>query len=238
MLKFLGWGWERPTLRVLCFFRFFLCLFPCVPSNFECEPSWMIFISGQPGGLRSTCFPPEGKSRTLEPSDPCCPKCQPGPQAQCSSWRSSPHTLLQSWCQHLPQGNPTPHQSIFGSWFPPFLSFSLWDFPYLPGYKQLNKNCILCTIWLFWSRKAQKQNLSFLSYKMVTSHSNNNSNNYHPTSCYSFNPWVGKIPWRRKWQSSPVFLPGEFHGQRSLVGYSPWGRKESNRGEWLTLSLS
>ena len=37
-----------------------------------------------------------------------------------------------------------------------------------------------------------------------------------------FNPWVGKIPWRRKWQPTPVFLPGEFHGQRSLVGYSPW----------------
>ena len=35
--------------------------------------------------------------------------------------------------------------------------------------------------------------------------------------------WVGKIPWRRKWQPAPVFLPGESHGQRSLVGYSPWG---------------
>ena len=37
----------------------------------------------------------------------------------------------------------------------------------------------------------------------------------------TFNLWVGKIPWRRKWQTSAVFLPGEFHGQRSLVGYSP-----------------
>ena len=41
-----------------------------------------------------------------------------------------------------------------------------------------------------------------------------------------FHPWVGRIPWRRRaWQSTPVFLPGEFHGQRSLVGYSPWSRK-------------
>ena len=40
-----------------------------------------------------------------------------------------------------------------------------------------------------------------------------------------FNPWVGKIPWRKKWQSTPVLLPGKSHGQRSLVGYSPWGRK-------------
>jgi len=41
-----------------------------------------------------------------------------------------------------------------------------------------------------------------------------------------FDPWVGKIPWRRKWQPTPVFLSGEAHGQRSLVGYSPWGREE------------
>ena len=40
-----------------------------------------------------------------------------------------------------------------------------------------------------------------------------------------FNPWVGKIPWSRKWQSVLVFLPGKFHGLRSLVGYSPWGCK-------------
>jgi len=38
-------------------------------------------------------------------------------------------------------------------------------------------------------------------------------------------PWGGKILWRREWLPTPVFLPGEFHGQRSLVGYSPWGHK-------------
>ena len=52
-----------------------------------------------------------------------------------------------------------------------------------------------------------------------------------------FDPWVGKIPWRRKWQSTPVFLPGESHGRRSLVGYSPWGRKESDTTEQLHLHL-
>ena len=46
-----------------------------------------------------------------------------------------------------------------------------------------------------------------------------------------FDPWVGKIPWSRIWQPTPVFLPGESHGQRSLVGYSPWGRKESDMTE-------
>ena len=46
-----------------------------------------------------------------------------------------------------------------------------------------------------------------------------------------FDPWVGKIPWRRKWQPTPVFLPGKSHGQRSLAGYSSWGHKESDMTE-------
>ena len=51
-------------------------------------------------------------------------------------------------------------------------------------------------------------------------------------------PWVGKIPWRRKRHPTPVLLPGKFHGLRSLVGYSPWGRKESDTTEQLHFSLS
>ena len=46
-----------------------------------------------------------------------------------------------------------------------------------------------------------------------------------------------KIPWRREWLSTPVFLPGEFHGQRSLGGNSPWGHKESDMTEQLTHTL-
>ena len=48
-----------------------------------------------------------------------------------------------------------------------------------------------------------------------------------------FSPWVGKIPWRRKWQPTPVFLPGESHRQRSLAGYSPKGCKQSDTVEPL-----
>ena len=44
-------------------------------------------------------------------------------------------------------------------------------------------------------------------------------------------PWVWKIPWRRKWKPAPIFLPGKFHGQRSLVAYSPLGHKESDTTE-------
>ena len=43
---------------------------------------------------------------------------------------------------------------------------------------------------------------------------------------HGFDSWVGKIPWRRKWQPTPVFLPGNFHGKRSLEGYNPWDCKE------------
>ena len=52
---------------------------------------------------------------------------------------------------------------------------------------------------------------------------------------HRFDPWVGKIPWRRAWQPTTVFLPGESHGQRILEGYSPWGHKESDMTERLTL---
>ena len=57
---------------------------------------------------------------------------------------------------------------------------------------------------------------------------------------HRFDPLIGKIPWRRKWQPTPVFLPGESHGQRSLVGYSPWGRKGSDMTEttWHTHTLT
>ena len=48
-----------------------------------------------------------------------------------------------------------------------------------------------------------------------------------------FGPWVGKIPWRKDWQPTPVFLPGGSHRQRSLADYSPWDRKESDTTERL-----
>ena len=51
-----------------------------------------------------------------------------------------------------------------------------------------------------------------------------------------FDPWVGKIPWRRQWQPTLVLLPGKSHGRRSLVDYSPRGHKESDTTEWLYVS--
>ena len=53
-----------------------------------------------------------------------------------------------------------------------------------------------------------------------------------------FDPWVRKIPWRRKWKPTPVFLPGKSQGQRSLMCYNPWGHKESGTTERLSTHLS
>ena len=50
-----------------------------------------------------------------------------------------------------------------------------------------------------------------------------------------FDPWVGKIPWRRGWQTTPVLLPGESQGERSLVGYSPWSHKNQTWLKWLSM---
>ena len=60
---------------------------------------------------------------------------------------------------------------------------------------------------------------------------NNPSANAGDTGDVGFDLWVKEIPWRRKWQTTPVFLPEESHGQRILVGYSPWGHKESDMTE-------
>ena len=49
-----------------------------------------------------------------------------------------------------------------------------------------------------------------------------------------FDPWVRKTPWSRKWQRTPVFLPGKSHEQRSLPGYSPWDHKETDTTERLS----
>ena len=57
-----------------------------------------------------------------------------------------------------------------------------------------------------------------------------------PAKRHGFDPWVRKIPWRRKWQPTPVFLPGESHEQRSLAGYSPWGCKKVGHSWECTLN--
>ena len=54
---------------------------------------------------------------------------------------------------------------------------------------------------------------------------------------HGLDPWVGRIPWRRAWRPTPVFLPGESHGQKSLAGYSPWGHRESDTTEHTHVTI-
>ena len=61
---------------------------------------------------------------------------------------------------------------------------------------------------------------------------------YRRPKRHGFSPWVGKIPWRRKWQPTPVYLLRKFHRQRSLAGYSPGGCKESDTTEHTHIHTS
>ena len=73
---------------------------------------------------------------------------------------------------------------------------------------------------------------STLAWKVPwTEESGRLQSTYNVGSIPGFDPWVRKILWRRKWQPTPVLLPGKSHGWKSLVGYSPWGRKESDTTE-------
>ena len=83
------------------------------------------------------------------------------------------------------------------------------------------------------SSSSQLVNVTFLIFTFECHFPGGTSGKESTCQCrrYRFHPWVGKIPWRRKWQPTPVFLLGKSHRQRSLVGYSPWGRKELDMTE-------
>ena len=93
-----------------------------------------------------------------------------------------------------------------------------------------------------WSRKGD-QNLSSISVSVILEYSLHvgallMAQTVKKSACNARDtgliPGLGRNkPWRRKWQPTPEFLPREFHGQRSLEGYSPWGHKELNMTEWL-----
>ena len=100
----------------------------------------------------------------------------------------------------------------------------------MPGYKM----CLIQN--RYWNEELTwKEEVSFVPCAWLWEYCRNK---IHTVPALRFDPWVRKIPWRREWQLTPVVSPGEFHGQSSLEGYSPWGHKESEVTEQLTLSLS
>jgi len=101
--------------------------------------------------------------------------------------------------------------------------------PWLSSVKGFSRN-----YWLQWSlRIVCMPVLWFLLSSLVAQIVKNACN----AGDLGLIPGVGKIPWGGEWLCTPAFLLGEFHGQRNLAGYSPWGRKDSDMTEWLTLSL-
>ena len=84
----------------------------------------------------------------------------------------------------------------------------------------------ICHLALYWKWEL------ILTYYLPRWHSGKESAcQFRRHKRHRFNPWVGRIPWSRKWHPTPVFLSGKFHGQRSLVVYSPWGHNESDTTE-------
>ena len=110
------------------------------------------------------------------------------------------------------------------SWYPPNSSPFFYPFP--------------STIHSLQSRHVMSWNINYVTLDLSNGFllpSNKITSNTPCLQCRrpGFNLWVGKSSWRRKWQPTPVFLPGKSHGQRSLMSYSSWGRKESDTTEWL-----
>ena len=104
----------------------------------------------------------------------------------------------------------------------------------LPGRKDTNSNCQELTTD-YMSDLVLKA-LRALSHALcILSRVAQMVNNLPAMQETQVHPCIRKILWRREWQSTPVFFPGEFHGQRSLVGHGPWGHKESDTTKRLTL---
>ena len=104
-------------------------------------------------------------------------------------------------------------------------------------FPQTNKNNFLEVGRVLLLMKTQMQDLWASQMALVVKKTKNKKQKKNPPvnagegkRC-RFNPWFGNILWRRALQPTPVCLPGESHGQRSLVGYSPWGHKGSNMTE-------
>ena len=98
--------------------------------------------------------------------------------------------------------------------------------------KNLKEICFICSnnqlrdfIKSLHEREVQNSKLDMISFFGGDMWLSGKEPTTNVSRSYGFNLWVGKIPWRRKWQPTPVFLPGKSHGQRSLAGYSPWGPK-------------
>ena len=108
-----------------------------------------------------------------------------------------------------------------------------WPFPVL--WPLLRVNSLISDYYIKWIHQCHNiSSILFTYFCFRASLGAQMVKNPPAIEDLQFGPWVRKRPCRREWLTTPVFLPGEFHGQRSLVGYSPWSCKESDITEQLT----
>ena len=107
--------------------------------------------------------------------------------------------------------------------------YKSWGFPLTDS--SISVQCIKCNHSLGQLRRSGLS-LTLEGFVDVASHKESTCQ-CRRCKRWEFNSWVRKIPWRREWLPTPVFLPGEFHGQRSPVDYSPWSCKESDMSEQM-----
>ena len=107
--------------------------------------------------------------------------------------------------------------------------------PFKVSYCKVKMTYFLCLFFTYYlCEKYYKQHSTMWGFLDGSDGKDSTCNERDPR----FNPWVRKFPWRRNWQPTPVFLPGEFHRQRSLAGYSSWGCQELGTTEWLTHTIA
>ena len=100
----------------------------------------------------------------------------------------------------------------------------------------LETHVSLCSLSIKWKNEIATLVYTVYKIKFQTLHFLFFSADWFEQYRPRFDPWMGKIPWRRKWQPTPVLLPWKFHGWRSLIGYNPWGCRV--RHDWVnSLSL-
>ena len=140
-----------------------------------------------------------------------------------SSWQSLTSSPC-LWCliSNLKLESMVPSSPILPCLPPPHTYMPIQTYS-ISWYSPLNTHAQDTELW--WSNIPRAQMALMVK---------NLSANARRCKRWRFNPWVGKIPWRRARQPTPVFLPGESHGQRSLAGYSPWSHKESDTTERLS----
>ena len=113
-------------------------------------------------------------------------------------------------------------------------------FPHLKscrvGHKDLQKLTAIAWLWTIFRCGQQVKQFLFMLLCFSTISVERCWFHAKESACQCrrrrLDPWVRMIPWRRKWQPIPLFLPGEFHRQRSLEGYSPWGHKRVKHNDY------